>query len=232
MSGALQAPWFTGLDDRLDQISFELADQEQGTDDWHKARLGKITGSRFKDLLTKPRNKSVQWSDTAFAYFCQLIAERVTGKWDELHTKDMAWGTRYEPAAISEYSIKRGVKVDKVGFMPYIDGEGEHMIGCSVDGIVGDDGCLEVKCPATPKNHWRTIVTGEVPKEYTAQVQGHMMVTGREWCDFVTFDPRVEGAGRIHVIRVDRDEEFIEAMLERLLAGEAFLNEQMKRLDL
>lgn len=177
---------------------------EQRSQEWIEIRLGKITASRMKDVLAKGRGSAP--SLTRRKYMIQLIAERLTGLPSDSYTNaTMEWGIATEPEAIEEYCDRESVEVEKVGFISL-----NEDVGCSPDGLVGE-GLLEIKCPLTTTQiEW--FLAGVLPSEHKAQVQAQLWVTGRQWCDFVSFDPRIHGDSRYFKVRVRRDEEYIAMM--------------------
>ena len=187
---------------------------EQGSPEWLAARCGKITASRFKDVLSQPRSKRDKeagvLSGTAKTYMLTLAAETLTGCPEEVPTtKAMQHGNDYEPVARDLYMQITGAKVKTVGF---VDHPTERSVGCSPDGLVGENGGVEIKCPYTTRVHLGYILDGH--KAHDAQIQGGMWVTEREWWDFITYDPRanpLESLGLAH-IRVYRDEAFIDTL--------------------
>lgn len=201
-------------------------DVEQGSEEWLKIRLGLVSASRFKDLMTDPKSKadkeSGALSQTARSYMMELIAEIVTGKQNEISGKALEWGSNNEKGALIEYSFESGFNVDDLGIC--LDDSLEF--GASPDGLVGSDGGLEIKCPYNSANHIATVISGQMPKEHIAQVQGNMLVNDRLWWDFVSYDPRIEGKGRLFITRIQRDEEYIEKLQVKL---DAFVLE-MKRI--
>jgi putative phage-type endonuclease len=183
---------------------------EQGSDAWKLERLGKATASRVADLIAKTKTG---WGASRANYAAQLIAERLTGVPQETYSNAaMQWGTATEPEAVAAYEFYRDVMVERVGFVPHprID-----MAGCSPDGLVGNDGLVECKCPLT-KTHIETLLSGKVPPDYTPQIQFQMACTGRAWCDFVSFDPRMPEEMRLFIGRVERDDKYI-AELEQMV---------------
>ena len=157
---------------------------EQGTDEWHAIRRGIITASTIGQLITtrtiKPAN-----NDTSRGLTEQLIAERITGETEPTYMNDdMMRGVLHEPIARDKYAEHNGVTVTQIGFM--IRDDWGFPIGASPDGLIGDDGGLEIKCPRA-KAHIRTILTDQVPAQYMAQVQTSLLVSGRKWWDFVSF---------------------------------------------
>jgi hypothetical protein len=172
--------------------------------DWQRARLGKITASRFG--LVK-RLKNGEWGETALSYLYDLVGEHLTGEPSQTFQGNDAtkWGNEYEAEAIAEYTRLTGRKV-RTG-QNFLQHPELALVGGTPDGLVGERGILEVKCPFNFKNHIRTVITREVPDEYRAQVHGHLLLSGRDWCDFVSYDPRIpkkRRAARIAVVRVER----------------------------
>ena len=159
-----------------------LADLEQGTEEWHEARRGIVTASVVGKLLT-PTLK-VADNDTSRGLTATLAAERITG-WteDTAMSADMWRGREHEPFARDAYA-RHYAPVTEVGFMRR-DEDG-WTLGYSPDGLVGDDGLIEIKCPRA-KTHVATILADQVPAQYVAQVQAGLLVSGRAWCDFVSF---------------------------------------------
>jgi putative phage-type endonuclease len=153
-----------------------------------------------------------------------LIAERLTGVAAEGFTNAaMQWGTDKEPDARAAYEFRCDAAVEQVGFVPHPVIE---MTGASPDGYVGSEGLVEIKCPNTA-THIDTLLGRVVPAKYVTQMQWQMACTGRQWCDFVSFDPRMPEAMRIFVARVERDDELI-AELEKQVGG--FLAELAEKL--
>lgn len=193
-----------------------MTDVIQGSPEWFEQRLGRVTASRVADVVAKTRNG---WGASRANYEAQLIAERLTGvPADSFTSAAMQWGIDTEPQARVAYEFFEGVEVAQVGFVthPTID-----MAGASPDGLVGDDGLIEIKAPNTA-THIDTLLSKTVPGKYITQMQFQMACTGRQWCDFVSFDPRMPEDLRMFVQRVHRDDERI-AELESLVV--AFLAE-------
>lgn len=195
---------------------------EQGSEEWLRLRLGLVSASRFKDIMVNPRSKTDLFSATAKSYMLELIAEILTGEQKEVSGKALEWGSNNEKSAQIEYAFEKGVAVDEIGICLTDD----KQIGASPDGFIGDFGGIEIKCPYNSANHISTVIVGEMPKEHIPQVQGNMLVNGRQWWDFVSYDPRIDGKGRIFITRIQRDEEYIAKLQEKLTA---FLIE-MKRI--
>ena len=181
---------------------------EQRTEEWFKQRLGKVTASAISNVIAKTKTGV---SASRENYSTQLTLERLTGEQAEFYTNAaMEWGTATEPKARQAYEIYREVFVDEVGFIthPMIE-----MSGASPDGLVGDDGLVEIKCPES-KTQMETLLNQKVPTKYMPQMQWQMACTGRKWCDFVSFDPRMPENLRLFVQRVERNDEYI-VMLEQ-----------------
>jgi putative phage-type endonuclease len=175
----------------------------QGSDEWKALRCGKVTASRVADVVAKTKTG---YSASRANYLAQLIAERLTGTPAETYTNAaMQHGTETEPEARDAYSFYHGVTVEQVAFVPHpkID-----QAGASPDGLVGDDGLVEIKCPQTA-THLETLLGQAVPAKYADQMQFQMACTGRQWCDFVSYDPRMPEHMRLFVRRVPRDDERI-----------------------
>jgi putative phage-type endonuclease len=186
-------------------------DIEQGSDEWHAIRRGVITASAISRLLTgtgKPAN-----NDTSRAQLYQLLAERITGESDPgFYNDDMARGHLLEPYARDLYSQHYN-EVQECGFIScQISGV---VIGYSPDGLVGDDGLIEIKSPRQ-KTHLKTLLTNQVPGEYIPQVQTGLAVSGRAWCDFISYAPGLP----LFVRRVERDELVIGQIIAAAQAAE------------
>ncbi|WP_102830552.1 lambda exonuclease family protein [Bartonella bovis] len=193
---------------------------EQRTPEWFQARLGKVTASNIDSIVSKT-NKGSPTSKYE-EYKIKLITERLTGKTvSSYETSAMRWGREHEDRAIEEYSFRRGVIVTRCGFIPHPTIE---MAGASPDGLVGDEGLVEVKCPQ-PGTHMFFLRTGKIKPEYILQMQFQMACTGRKWCDFVSYDPLLKKkliGFRVKIQRVVRDDEQIELINK---AVETFLEE-------
>lgn len=188
----------------------------QRDDDWYAARCGKATASRFKDVLARLKNGNP--AADRQKYLTELVVERLTGQpVPSYENAAMRWGTEQEAAARAAYEQRTGATVEETGFVAH----DTLMAGCSPDGLVDWDGLIEIKCPFNTGVHIDTLLNG-MPAEHTAQVQGQMWITGRQWCDFVSYDPRMPEPLQLHVQRINRDPAFI-ADLKRQVAE--FLNE-------
>lgn len=188
---------------------------EQGSEAWAKERAGHCTASCFADALAKI--KTGEAADRR-NYRVQLVTERMTGlPCSGFKSKAMQWGIDQEPLARLAYELHTGEPCITTGFHrhPSID-----WVGCSPDGLVGDKGLAQFKCPES-HTHMQYWLDGVMPAEYKAQVQGEMWVTGREWSDFVSFDPRFPESHQLLIVRVQRDDAYIatlEAEVRKFLA--------------
>jgi putative phage-type endonuclease len=176
-----------------------MTDIIQGSPEWFAIRAGKVTASRVADVIAKTKTG---WGASRANYAAELIAERLTGESAERFSNAaMQWGTDKEPEARIAYEFETNREVAQVGFVahPSID-----MSGASPDGLVAADGLVEIKCPNTA-THLETLLSRSVPSKYVTQMQWQMACTGRAWCDFVSFDPRMPENMRLFISRVPRD---------------------------
>lgn len=198
-----------------------MADIIQGSPEWFQVRCGKVTASRVADLIAKTKTG---WGASRANYMAELIAERLTGASAPNFTNAaMQWGTEQEPEARAAYEFRTDSEVVSVGFVvhPHIADA-----GASPDGLIGSDGLIEIKCPNTA-THIETILGQTVPAKYVTQMQFQMACTGRQWCDFVSFDPRMPESMRYFQKRVERDDKLI-AGLESDVSE--FLDELAKKI--
>jgi len=176
---------------------------EQRTDEWFAARLGKVTASKVADVIAKTKSG---YSTSRENYMTQLICERLTGKKQESFSNAaMDWGTETEPYARAAYEANKNVLVDEVGI---IDHPFLPMCAASPDGLVSDDGMVEIKCPNTA-THFDTLLAGKMPTKYMPQVQWQMACANRLWNDFVSFDPRAPEGLQLFITRIERDDKYI-----------------------
>jgi putative phage-type endonuclease len=177
---------------------------EQRTEDWFAARLGKVTASRVADVLARTKTG---YSASRANYLTQLVLERVTGTKSEGFTSAaMQWGIDQEPFARAAYEASKGVLVDEVGFIPHPMIEAS---GASPDGLVGADGMVEIKCPDSKTALECWLSADPVESKYFTQMQWQMACAGRFWCDYVVFDPRMPAKAQLFVYRVERDDQWI-----------------------
>jgi putative phage-type endonuclease len=197
---------------------------DQGTEEWFTIRIGKVTASRVADVIAKTKTG---YSASRDNYMAQLVCERLTGQKGESFTNAaMQHGTETEPLARAAYEALQDVLVDEVGFVPHPTIE---MAGASPDGMVGDDGLIEIKCPNTA-THIDTLLSQTVPGKYNTQMQFQMACTGRKWCDFVSFDNRLPEELQLFVMRVPRDEVFIRLIEAEIVQFLAELDDKINKL--
>lgn len=202
-------------------------DLQQKTDEWFAARCSKFTGSRFADLLSRKRDGKPTKAREDLIW--TVATERIQGYQPQGPTSySLQWGNDNEPLARDAYELHTGEFVTQHGFIQHPNFE---FAGVSPDGLVGDEGMIEIKCPKSPEIHLQRFLYG-VPDEYKPQIQGSLWVTGREWVDFVSFDPDTAQEFRLLIIRVERDEDFIANLEKEVIQAEhevQALIEQLKQ---
>lgn len=199
-------------------------EHQQGSEAWRQARLGKLTASRLADSLAKTKTG---WGASRANLMADLIAERLTGEPAERFVNAaMQHGTDNEPHACSAYAFATDAELSEVGF---VDHPSIAMSGASPDRLVGSDGLIEVKCPLTA-THLDTLLGGSVPGRYLTQIGWQLACTGREWCDFVSYDPRLPGKMRLFIRRVRRADCGVEDLEKEARAFLAELDAKMARL--
>lgn len=170
---------------------------EQRTDEWFAARRGKVTASRVADVMARTKSG---YSASRKNYMAELVCERLTGQTGEqFESPAMKWGTEIEPLARLAYEDRTWTKVEEVGF---IDHPTIPMFGASPDGLVGERGGIEIKCPNTA-THIEYLLTGAIDQKYIYQMMTGMMCTGLDWWDFVSYDPRLPAHLQLFVKRVE-----------------------------
>lgn len=183
----------------------------QGSEAWHLMRLGKITASRINDVVAAIKTGEAA---TRADYRIELVCERLTGKPTEGFTNShMERGTELEPFARSAYEIAKATFVDQVAF---VDHPRLKNTGASPDGLVGDEGLIEIKCLAV-KNHIKILVDKKAPSKYMNQMQWQMACTKRLWVDFVSYCPELPENMQLFVKRVDRDNGIIAELESKVL---------------
>jgi len=184
---------------------------EQGSPEWFEQRLGRLTASNFGTLMTLPRSRKDRelglMSQSTRSYLIGKVSEVLTGTSKNItSTKALEWGSATEDEARSIYELERMVEVKQIGFavLSY-----NPVVGGSPDGLVGEDGIIEIKCPDSD-TFTGYLLGDSIVKNYMAQIQGNLWILNRKWCDFIVYDPRVVREDlRIKIIRVERDEEYI-----------------------
>ena len=201
-----------------------IVSEDQRTPEWHAARLGKVTASRVADVVARTKSG---YGASRENYMAQLVCERLTQKPTEgFSNAAMAWGTEQVPAARNAYAARIGELVVEDGF---IDHPTIAMTGASPDGIVGD-GLVEIICPNT-STMMEYILDGKPPQKYVYQMQWQMACTGKAWCDFVSYDPRLPEHLQMLVVRVMRDDQQILVLESEVKAFLAELDDKVKQLE-
>lgn len=179
---------------------------DQRSDTWFEQRLGKITASKVADVMAKTKSG---YSASRDNYMAQLVCERLTGTREESYCNAaMQRGTDLEPQARAMYEFHTGHTVIETGFEPHPT---IADCGASPDGLVGDDGLVEIKVPNTA-THIKTLRGGGIDDRYVKQMHLQMLCTGRKWCDFVSFDDRLPEPMQLHIERVALDAELAAEM--------------------
>jgi len=178
----------------------QIIDCIQGEPEWHAARCGRVTASRIVDIMAKTKTGP---SASRKNYAAEIVTERLTGCPAEsgFVSPAMKWGTEQEPLARRNYAFMHDVTPVQVGFVIHPK---MPMAGASPDSLIGEDGLLEIKCPNTA-THIETLLGASIDGSYLKQMQWQMACTGREWCDFISFDPRLPAEMQMDVRRVRRD---------------------------
>lgn len=194
----------------------------QGSAEWLQARCGSLGASAVQDALAKTKTG---WGASREAVKARLIIERLTGTpQDTYQNEAMRWGNEQEPHAADAYSFVRNVDVEVCGLYRHPVIQGTH---ASPDRLVGDTGLIEVKCPLS-STHLDTLLNKKIPQKYLTQMQWQMACTGREWTDFVSYDPRFPAKHQLFIERIERDDKLI-AKLEEDVAE--FLTEVQVALE-
>ena len=199
-----------------------IVDCQQGTPEWLAARAGKVTASMISAVLMDP--KTAGFRD----YQAQLVAEILTGKpqGSDFTNAAMQFGTETEPLARSAYEAHTGLAVEEVGMVihPTIE-----RAGASLDGLVGDSGLVEIKCPKVA-THLAYLIAGIVPTTYKNQMSHQMACTGREWVDFVSFRPDLPENLQLFVVRYQRDAAKIAEMETAVVSFLAGVDQMIEKL--
>lgn len=181
---------------------------DQRTAEWFSARLGRLTASRVADMMARTKSG---WSASRDKYLWQLAIERVTGIPEQSFCNAaMQHGIDTEPLARRAYEEHALVGVTEVGFIDHP----KLYAGASPDGLIGKDGMLEVKCPESHTHGKIAFGFEPIPDKYIKQMQFQMACAGRDWCDFVSFDPRVPEGAQLFVKRIERDDALIREIEE------------------
>lgn len=198
---------------------------EQRSEEWFAARCGKVTASRVADVIAKTKSG---YSTSRANYMAELICERMTGVPAESYQNAaMLWGINTEPLARSAYEAEAGGLVEQVGFISH---DTIPNAGASPDGLVGTDGMVEIKCPNTA-THIETLLGEAIPQKYLTQMQWQMACTGRKWCDFVSYDPRMPEHMQFFCKRINRDESVIAELEKEVKAFLEELDQKVNKLN-
>lgn len=207
---------------------------EQRSEEWFAQRRGKVTASRLWDMLKTIRNGDYAASRRNYA--AQLVTERLTGKSHErFYTNEhMEWGKDAEPLAREAYSKQTGREIVEIGLVNH-----PRIVDAlaSPDGLIGDDGLIEIKC-LLPANHLELLLTEKIKEQYILQMHWQMACTGRQWCDFVSFDPTQRENMQLFIQRIERDdkeihhlENEVEIFLNEVIASVEKLNNKFRSLN-
>lgn len=198
---------------------------EQRTDEWIAARLGKVTASRIADVMARTRSG---WGASRANYLAELVVERLTGKQaPRFINAAMQHGIDTEPDAIAALEYYEDVTVEPVGF---VDHPTIAMTGASPDGLIQKDGLCEVKCPSSA-THIDTLLGGRIADKYLLQMQWQLACTGRKWCKFASYDPRMPEEMKIHITHVPRDDEMIAELEKQVSRFLAEIDAKVKQLS-
>lgn len=200
-------------------------DNPQGTEQWFKDRCGNVGASKVADIIAKTKSG---YSASRANYMASLIVERLTGGNQDSYTSPaMQWGTDTEPKAREMYQFITDNEVTLTGFVMH---PSIARSGASPDGLIGEEGCLEIKCPNTA-THIETLLGSGIDGKYNTQMQWQMACTGRKWCDFVSFDPRLPVELQIKIQRVNRDDAYIAMLETEVKEFLAELDDKLKQLE-
>lgn len=191
-------------------------------------KKGHISPSRFKDVMTTSRGGK-GFGKTALAYADDVVMDIIGVETTDWTSNAVEHGNEYEWLAIQEYEEQKIVSVDQPGRIEhpnydYISGE--------PDGLVGTDGIIEVKCPWNSKNHLGNLMEADQLSIYQWQIQGYLWITERDWCDFVSFDPRFPAKYQLSVNRVVRDNGMIGELEDRCIEFWAIVQEKLQQVQL
>lgn len=203
-----------------------IVEVEQQSPDWLSMRIGAVTASRVRDVMAKLKNG--EEAATRAAYKAELVCERLTSlAYEHYVSPSMQWGIDNEPLAKASYELATGLAIDPGGLAvhPKI-----KWLMASPDGLVGEHGLIECKCPNT-STHLGYILAGVVPPDYQPQMLCQMACAERQWCDFVSYDPRLPERLQLFVRRFERDNERIKRMESDVEQFLAEVEEEIALLD-
>ena len=198
-----------------------IKDIEQGSQEWLQLRLGIATASNFKKIITSTGVESKSLQDYAFELASDSL---LTEPEASFQSEAMIRGNELEEEARSYYSFVNDVKIDQVTFIK------KDEIGYSPDGLIGENGVIEIKCPLK-KNHLKYLIDNKLPSEYKPQVQGGLYISEREYCDFISYHPLFKDDKKMFVVRIYRDEEYIKKLSDLLTKTIELKNEILTKLQ-
>jgi hypothetical protein len=194
---------------------------EQGSSEWLEARAGLATASRFKDILAKTTKG--EYTKKREDYKLEVLAERYGQTVERYVSRDMQIGSETEELARAEYALHSDGKITEVGLFVHPT----LKAGASPDGLVNDEGLIEIKCRKIA-NHVHTLKTGQVPDEFQDQIFGQLWLTGRKWCDYVSYVPELPSNAQLFIKRVYRDEKRIQNLETEVRKFLTELDQEMK----
>lgn len=201
-----------------------MTDVIQGSSEWFDLKRGKISASHIVDIMPGVKGK---YMSSRKNYIAQLVCEILTGTTEEtFKSGPMMWGTETEPYARMAYEAETWKEVVEV---PFIDHPLIDRCGCSPDGLVGDDGGIEIKCPNTA-THIDTLFNDTIKRDYIFQMQHCMACTGRGWWDFVSYDPRMNEKNQLYIKRVVRDDAMIDEIEAEAIKVNAEVDAMLEKL--
>lgn len=202
------------------------ANTAQNDESWMRDRAGKFTASRSDDLMARTKTGP---SASRANLLTLLAIERITGECAPTYQNGaMARGIELEAEARDAYSFERGVAVEETGFIEHAE---IANCGCSPDGLVGEDGMLEIKCPSSMEKHYAALMDGAHAREYRWQLQHQLMVSGRAWVDACSYDPRFPEGLQLAVTRVERDEKAIAELVAAIREAEPEVQQRIETLN-
>jgi hypothetical protein len=203
-----------------------MIDCEQGSAFWHELRRGMVTASRCADVIATIK-KGKEEAAARRNYRTELLVERLTGLSTEHYvTREMQWGADQEQYARAAYELEQNVLVETCGFVIHPE---IQRFGCSPDGLVGSDGMIQVKCPTTA-THLAWMLSESIPVEHAVQMLAELSCTGRQWNDFVSFDPRLPKHLQLYIRRFERNQGLITTLESKVIQFNAELDEVLAQL--
>jgi putative phage-type endonuclease len=194
--------------------------------DWNRIRYGRVGGSESEALLVKGKSAHGLGTGAISMLYDKVWEIKTSSPAKDVFVNDaMQRGIDLEGEAIYNYQNEHFKTVTQCG---YVTNEDKRYAGYSPDGLIGEDGLIEIKCPGS-REYVRTLIEGDIPKRYQAQMQWGMMLTGRSWCDYVVYNPDFESNSMV-VQKVERDDDMIELLLDNYLVFENLMNQALNRL--